>query len=413
MVLPSSSAQILGIQEQPEYDTVSYLPGSAGGTASGLSYMPFPQAPSYSGIKAALTPTTSPTTPTIGSQAAAYNARQAQRAATLASVQSIMSPVQVADARQKWQQFVATKGRGAPTFENWLTDNARLYMPATVAPGVTSPGNISSQTTMSSTSGQGAQPYVYPSQADAMYQQAVQQSQGVATEQTAALQAALAQQNAAATAYGTREADLSQLLTGYGESDIAAVDRQRQEALAQARQNMLRRGLTSTSAYDAAMRGVEQTSAQNLADLQDRLTRQKMDYLSALSGQTLGARMGAADAAATAAMQAYQMRQSPIETLQSAAQIAAAQREAELQRQLEYSKIDKDTALDWAQFQAAQRQFGTQTALQQQQMQRESDLSYAQLRAQLQQAQMQTEPERQQAQMTLYRKARQMQQPLL
>ena len=274
-------------------------------------------------------------------------------------------------------------------------------------------GTVSSQTTMTNqpvSSPEPPPPATYePTNVpdpNAIYQQAMEQAQLIAQQQVDQLQAALQQQQEAAAGYQTREDELRQQLEGYGQADLAQAEAQRQQALAAMRQDMINRGIISTSAYGAGLQNVENQSAQQLNQLQDRLTRERMDYLTALSGQTLGARMSAADAAATAALQAFQMRQSPLTQFQSAAEAAAAQREAALQRQLEYSRINKDTALDWARFQAEQQAAAANYALQQQQMQRESDLGYSQLRAGLQQTLWNTAEQRRKAELSRLNRAR-------
>lgn len=93
-----------------------------------------------------------------------------------------------------------------------------------------------------------------------------------------------------AGAYGQRTQQLGGLLTGLGEAQRETMRQQFEQAKATKQQELLSRGLTSSTALDAAMRGLERDYQYNLRQLEDQLTRQKMEYMTGLTGEELQAR---------------------------------------------------------------------------------------------------------------------------
>lgn len=89
--------------------------------------------------------------------------------------------------------------------------------------------------------------------------------------------------------WARREQRLGGLLEGFGEAQQEELDRQFEQQRAGLTQAQIGRGMFSTSAAAAQERGLTHEQGQQQRQLQDMLTRQKMDYLTGLSADTLRA----------------------------------------------------------------------------------------------------------------------------
>lgn len=113
--------------------------------------------------------------------------------------------------------------------------------------------------------------------------------------------------------YGAREADLTGYLDNLGQSQIDTLNQQRAQSTAQTKQSLVQRGLTGATTYDAALRGVNSQADQSMTQLQDQLTRQKMDYRSKLSADHLQAQGMAPQVTMDVAKQQYAMQAQPLQ----------------------------------------------------------------------------------------------------
>lgn len=212
-----------------------------------------------------------------------------------------------------------------------------------------------------------------------IYNQIVPYQKGAVGQYAGELYGAEGQMHDVAAGYAQREQDLSQLLEGYGEHELGRIEQRREQLRAQAKQDMLSRGITSTSAYDASMRGIEQSAADQIRGYQDALTRQKMDYMSMLTGDTLQARAGAAGFAADQAGSRFGASQVPTQSMERLASLLAQQR-SDAARIL---TSGQDIGLGYAQLAESARQAAQGRLLSQAQGTMQTGLGYADLASQL------------------------------
>lgn len=90
--------------------------------------------------------------------------------------------------------------------------------------------------------------------------------------------------------YATREQDLLGNLQGLGQVQRDDLSRQFEQEKAGLTQDMINRGIYSTTTAMQQERGLASQQQQRQLRLEDMLTREKMDYAKALSAETLGAR---------------------------------------------------------------------------------------------------------------------------
>lgn len=227
------------------------------------------------------------------------------------------------------------------------------------------------------------------------YEQMIAASQALAQQQTQQLASAQQQREAVAQQYGQRENELTQYLENLGQSERTELDRRRQQMLAQQQQALLQRGLTSTTAYDAAMRGIERGSMQDLLALEEKLTRQKMDYLSALSGETLGAKAAAANAASQTAMQQFEVGQAPLQARGALAgyygDVSKLAREVGSREKIARMEAEKARQLQAQQLAFEQQKANQQAELERLGLQQQAYLGYGQLQNALTLQRMQQE----------------------
>jgi hypothetical protein len=212
-----------------------------------------------------------------------------------------------------------------------------------------------------------------------IYNQVVPYQKQAVGQYAGELYGAEGQMQDVAAGYAQREQDLSGLLEGYGEHELGRIEQRREQLRAQAKQDLLSRGLTSTSAYDASMRGIEQTAGDQIRGYQDALTRQKMDYMSMLTGDTLQARAGAAGFAADQAGSRFGASQVPTQSMERLASLLAQQR-SDAARIL---TSGQDIGLGYAQLAESARQAAQGRLLSQAQGTMQAGLGYADLASQL------------------------------
>ena len=211
------------------------------------------------------------------------------------------------------------------------------------------------------------------------YQQAISEAQAAADAQKNALQAAQAQREALASQYGQREQELTRYLEGLGTAEKGGLERQRAAIMAQQQQDLLNRGMTSTTAYDAAMRGTNQAFNQDLSGLEERLQRQAMDYRTALSGETLGARSAAIEGASKSAAEAFAAQQLPIEYRGALAQQYGDLNKVMASQASQFATIGADRDLQMAKLAQEAQIANQQAALQKMGLDAETALGYAKL----------------------------------
>jgi len=211
----------------------------------------------------------------------------------------------------------------------------------------------------------------------AIYGTAIGTQQGLAGQYANQTAAAQAQMQGTADAYGQREQDLAQYLEGMGDSERANIEARRLQAIEAAKQDLMRRGLTSTTAYDSALRGVENIAAEQMASFEDAMQRKRMDYLSVLSGEKLAAQSGAADFAATQAAQRFAANQTPVQSMTELAQLLAQQRDSAANRAAQLQMSFKDIGLEYAKMQHDAQQSAADRLVSQFQIGQQTGLGYA------------------------------------
>jgi hypothetical protein len=215
--------------------------------------------------------------------------------------------------------------------------------------------------------------------ATGQYETAITEAQAAANTQREALQAAQAQREALATQYGQREQELTRYLEGMGTAERGNLSRQRDAILAQQQQDLLNRGMTSTTAYDSAVRGTNQAYNQDLSGLEERLQRQAMDYRTMLSGETLGSRSLAIEGSAKTAADVLAAQSLPIEY-----RGALAQQHGDLSKTLasqagQFAGIGADRDIQLAKLAQDAQIANQQAALQRMGLDAETALGYAKL----------------------------------
>lgn len=87
--------------------------------------------------------------------------------------------------------------------------------------------------------------------------------------------------------YAQRTADLTKMMEGFGDVQREEIARKFQQQEAGLTQDMINRGMYNTGALDSARRGMSSDQATQQRQLEDQLTRQKLDYLKGLTGEEL------------------------------------------------------------------------------------------------------------------------------
>lgn len=91
-------------------------------------------------------------------------------------------------------------------------------------------------------------------------------------------------------AYADRTQQLTGLLEGYGQAQREQLESDAARRQAGLQQDLAKRGITATSAVDAQRRGIERDLGYEQRQLDDMLTRQKLQYLTQLTGEELASR---------------------------------------------------------------------------------------------------------------------------
>jgi len=126
-----------------------------------------------------------------------------------------------------------------------------------------------------------------------MYLGALQRDDALAKVGEQKLEQAQGDYQSLLTGAQDRENELTQYLTGLGENERRELSQDRERQQARATQGLVNRGLTT--AEDSIRRGIDVDYSNQLIALNEKLTREKMDYRSALSGDVLSARKAFAD----------------------------------------------------------------------------------------------------------------------
>ena len=216
-------------------------------------------------------------------------------------------------------------------------------------------------------------------QANAQYQSIVEQQKKLADQQTEALMAAQRQREELAQQYATREEDLASHLEGLGDAQRRTIEQRRDQLLGGTAQDLISRGLYGSTVLDSARRGIEQGSAEQMRQLEEGLTREKIGYLSSLSGERLQALGESIDFATDVAGQSFAMGSTPMQLQLELQKLASAERQAELDRRMDLMLDQKNDALGYAKLAEQTRQFNQSQSLAKQQMQYEARLQNRQM----------------------------------
>ena len=122
-----------------------------------------------------------------------------------------------------------------------------------------------------------------------------------------------------------REAEYKPLVDQLGANAGQEADAERAKLLARAKQLMVSRGMSETSAMQTSEREIAGASEQARSQMEGQLAQEKIGYLNSLSGDTLALREGAAAMQQGAANQAFQFRQAPLAAKQNYADLLARQ----------------------------------------------------------------------------------------
>jgi hypothetical protein len=219
----------------------------------------------------------------------------------------------------------------------------------------------------------------YMPAAGSQYQTLVEKSQQVADQQSAALQAAQGRADSLPDQYAAREQNLTQYLEGLGQSQRDELSRSEQGQQSALKQDMINRGMISSSVLDSLRGGITSNFGQQRRSLEDTLTREKMDYRSALSGETLGARGQAIQGARDTASGVFQMQQSPLQAREAYASALAKQREYDLNWSRDRQTEQYRTALGYAQLRSQEGIDAQQRQLERHKTNADQFMNYSQL----------------------------------
>jgi hypothetical protein len=181
--------------------------------------------------------------------------------------------------------------------------------------------------------------------------------------------------------YQDRENRLMGYLEGYGDTEKQQLEQHRQQLLSKAQQDLLNRGLSTSTVLDSVRRGIESGSAADLSALNERLNKERMTYASQLSGESLAAQQDAAQFANQQTMQRYGMSQDYYGRMQSATESGISQRQSALDRGLEQGIAGRGLATDQYKAQLAAATEMGKAQLNFQSGQQNIPLEYAKLQA--------------------------------
>jgi len=191
------------------------------------------------------------------------------------------------------------------------------------------------------------------------------------------LEALQSQYDAVVQKFQEREAEYKPLVDQLGANAGQEADAERAKMMARAKQLMVSRGMSETSAMQTAEREIAGASEQARSQLEGQLAQEKVGYLNSLSGDTLALREGAAAMQQGVANQAFQFRQAPISAKQSYADILGSQNAARAGLESGYGAL-KETQRGFGQTLSAQGYaFNKGQELAMNQAKTESKLGYA------------------------------------
>lgn len=219
----------------------------------------------------------------------------------------------------------------------------------------------------------------YMTAAAQQYQQLIDESNAVSGRTEGLMQEAQGQLDEMPAAWGEREQNLTQYLEGLGQSQRDELARQEEAAQSGLQQDMINRGMISTSVMDSLRGGIRSGFQQNRASLEDTLTREKMDYRGGLSSETLGARERAIGGAKDTARSAWEMQQSPLAARQAYADALAKQREFDLVQANQLQQERMRMALGYADLRVREAQGYQDTQTAENQMRNQSFINQQQL----------------------------------
>jgi hypothetical protein len=198
------------------------------------------------------------------------------------------------------------------------------------------------------------------------YREQVAQERRATEEHQTRLDEIREEREASVDAWKEREERLGSQLEGYGEAERSKLSERREKLLAKTRQDLRSRGLTSSTALESALRGIERGAAKDLRDLNERITKEKMTYMSQLTGDTLQAQQAATDFAAAIAESRWQSMTQVYNRMSEATQSNVAQRQAALDRMLQRSIADTQASTQRfaATTSAAASRYGSQQSAQ-------------------------------------------------
>ena len=159
-------------------------------------------------------------------------------------------------------------------------------------------------------------------------QQMIQLQRDMVSQQQQQLESSKSQYEQLAADYASRDSELTGMLEGMGAGERADLEKQRTQMMAAQKEDLSRRGITSTSALGAAMRGVDIASNESLGKLEERLRKQTMDYRAQFSGETLQAQERATNFSTAAAQANFAAGQNVAQGMTGLAEMMAAQRTA-------------------------------------------------------------------------------------
>ena len=215
-----------------------------------------------------------------------------------------------------------------------------------------------------------------PSFFNAQYGPIISEARQVAGDQSLALNQAQAQREAVAQQYGAREQNLTNFLGGLQQEEQGRLQARQQTLQRGVDADLIQRGLYNQGTQTAVQGGIGSTYSQ-LGDLmRERQTREKMNYLSALSGETLAAREAAVQGQFGTAEQAMEMRRLPVSVGLQGAELDTAIRDAQRKAGLGSARLQGEQSLAEARIRSAAAQQNADIALQRLGIQQSTALDY-------------------------------------
>lgn len=128
--------------------------------------------------------------------------------------------------------------------------------------------------------------------------------------------------------YAARDQELTQYLEGLGDQERKALEKQREQMKAAQKEDLMRRGLTSSSALNSELRGIDTMANESLSQMEARLREQKLNYRAQFSGETLAAQRMAAEFGLQSSNTMFEAGTTVPQTMAQLAQMLSNQRQA-------------------------------------------------------------------------------------